>query len=117
MTKPGILGSQGEKLALKFLKKQGLRLHEKNYHCRYGEIDLIMWHDDYLVFIEVRYRKNEQYGGALESVTQSKQDKLRRSAQDYIIRTKNSASPCRFDILCLNGNINKPDYQWIQNAF
>ena len=117
MIKPGMLGSRGEKLALKYLKKQGLLLHEKNYHCRYGEIDLIMWHGDYLTFIEVRYRKNQQYGGALESITQLKQDKLRRSAQDYLIRTKNNATPCRFDILCLNGNLNKPEYQWIQNAF
>ena len=68
MIKPGILGNRSEKLALKYLKQKGLKLHEKNYHCRYGEIDLIMWHDDYLVFIEVRYRKNNLFGGALESV-------------------------------------------------
>ncbi len=117
MTEPGILGSRGEKLALNFLKKQGLRLYEKNYHCRYGEIDLIMWHEDYLVFIEVRYRKNKLFGGALESITQAKQDKLRRSAQDYLIRTKNNATPCRFDILCLNGNLKAPEYQWVENAF
>ena len=117
MTKPGILGNRGEKLALSYLKKQGLRLHEKNYHCRYGEIDLIMWNDDYLVFVEVRYRKNKLFGGALESIDQSKQEKLRRSAEDYLMRTKNNATPCRFDILCLSGNLNKPEYQWIKNAF
>ena len=117
MIKPGILGNRGEKLALKYLKQQGLRLFEKNYHCRYGEIDLIMWDNDYLVFVEVRYRKNANFGGAISSINQNKQDKLRRSAEDYLIRTKNNATPCLFDILCLNGDLSKPEYQWIKNAF
>jgi len=117
MTKPGTLGSQGEKLALNFLKKQQLHLKEKNYHCRYGEIDLIMWDEDYLVFIEVRYRKNNNFGGALASIDHNKQAKLRRSAQDYLIKLKNNEPPCRFDVLCISGNLNKPDYQWIKNAF
>lgn len=117
MNLTGIIGSRAEKLAHDYLKKQGLRLQEKNRHCRYGEIDLIMWHDDYLVFVEVRYRRSQQFGGALESVDRRKQDKLRRSAQDYLIRTKNNDCPCRFDILCVNGDVNKPDYQWIKNAF
>ena len=117
MKTPGMLGSRGEKLALKFLKTKKLDLQEKNYHCRYGEIDLIMWDQQYLVFIEVRYRKNNNFGGALESIDQQKQAKLRRSAQDYLIKHNTDQPPCRFDILCLSGNLNKPKYQWIQNAF
>jgi len=121
MTKPGILGNRGEKLALKFLKKNTLRLQEKNYHCRYGEIDLVMWDKQCLVFVEVRYRKNDQFGGALESIDQHKQQKLRRSAQNYLIKLKNSKEnnepPCRFDVVCIRGNLNKPEYQWIKNAF
>jgi len=117
MIKPGILGSRGEKLALKYLKKQGLTLFDKNYHCRYGEIDLIMWDQDSLVFIEVRYRKSSLFGGALESVDRRKQEKLTRSAQHFLIQTKHNSSPCRFDILCLDGDLNKPNYQWVKNAF
>jgi len=117
MIKPGILGSRGEKLALKYLKKKRLRLQEKNYHCRYGEIDLIMWDELYLVFVEVRYRKSNLFGGAIESIDQRKQVKLRRSAQDYLIKLKNNEPPCRFDVLCISGNLNKPDYQWVKNAF
>ena len=117
MMKPGILGSRSEKLALKFLTNENLILQEKNYHCRYGEIDLIMWDQDYLVFVEVRYRKNNLFGGALESVDHKKQAKLTRSAQDYLIKNKNSECACRFDILCISGSLNKPEYQWVKNAF
>jgi len=117
MIKPGILGSRGERLALNFLKNKKLRLQEKNYHCRYGEIDLIMWDQLYLVFVEVRYRKNNLFGGALESVDFRKQTKLRRSAQNYLNNSKNNEHPCRFDVLCISGDLNKPDYQWVKNAF
>jgi len=117
MIKPGILGSRGEKLALKFFKQHGFKLQDKNVHCRFGEIDLIMWDQSYLVFIEVRYRKNNDYGGALESIDQFKQQKLRRSAEYYLSKTNNRNTACRFDILCLDGELNKPNYQWIKNAF
>jgi len=117
MITTGILGNRAEKLALKFLKKSGLRAHEKNYSCRHGEIDLIMWHGEYLVFVEVRHRKLQDFGGALESVDARKQGKLRRSAEHYLQRLKNNGVPCRFDILCVNGNLNNPDYEWITNAF
>lgn len=76
-----------------------------------------MQDQDYLVFIEVRHRKNLQYGGALESITPSKQAKLRRAAKVYLQTTKTHDCPCRFDILCITGNLQKPEYQWIENAF
>jgi len=118
MTQPGILGNRAEKLALNYLQKQGLRFHQKNYHCRYGEIDLILWHQEYLVFVEVRYRKNQQFGGALESVDQHKQRKLNLSAQCYLMQHKKlNDIPCRFDILCMNGDLKAPHYLWIKNAF
>lgn len=117
MIQTGILGSRAERLALKYLKKRGLTLHTQNFHCRYGEIDLIMWDADYLVFVEVRHRKNQQYGGALASVDQRKQGKLRRTAEHYLVHSKNTDCPCRFDILCVNGSLYKPEYDWVQNAF
>ena len=72
---------------------------------------------DCLVFIEVRHRLSNAFGGALESITLSKQEKLRRAAQLYLLQTKNNDYPCRFDILCVNGNLRNPMYQWIENAF
>ncbi len=117
MTLTGMLGDRAEKLAQNFLRKKGLKLHQKNYHCRYGEIDIVMQHQDYLVFIEVRHRKSSNYGGALESVDKRKQNKLRNSAEHYLIKHKKTNTPCRFDILCVNGDLNKPEIDWIQNAF
>jgi len=117
MIQTGILGNRAEKLARKFLKQNGLKPHLENYHCRYGEIDLIMIDQDYLVFVEVRHRKSQDFGGALESVDHRKQAKLRRTAEHYLTRFKKSDCPCRFDILCVNGDLNQPDIDWIKNAF
>ena len=117
MNLTGIRGNRAENLALKFLKKQHLKLVERNFNCRYGEIDLVMQDADYLVFVEVRYRKDQRFGGALASIDERKQGKLRRSAEHYLIRHKKTDSPCRFDILCATGSINRPTFDWIKNAF
>ena len=117
MNLTGIRGNHAENLALKFLKRHRLKLIERNFNCQYGEIDLIMTDADYLVFVEVRYRQDQRFGGALASIDQRKQNKLRRSAEHYLIRTKKTDSPCRFDIICATGNINQPDIEWIKNAF
>jgi putative endonuclease len=117
MSLTGILGNRAENLALKYLRKRGLRLQERNFRCRYGEIDLVMWDAETLVFVEVRYRKNEDFGGALESVDSHKQAKLRRAAEFHLIQHKHTDTPCRFDILCLAGSLSGPAYNWIKNAF
>ena len=64
-----------ENIALKYLEKNNLTLVEKNFHSRFGEIDLIMKDEDTLTFVEVRYRKNVSHGSASESVNLSKQKK------------------------------------------
>jgi len=69
-------GVKSEKQALYYLTSQGLTLLCQNYYCRFGEIDLIMQDQETIVFIEVRYRKNNDFGGALASITQSKQNKI-----------------------------------------
>ena len=117
MSLTGTRGKCAENLALKFLRKQGLALLERNFHCRYGELDLVLKQGDTLVFVEVRYRKNQDFGGALESIDRFKQAKLRRAAEFYLLQHKHTDTPCRFDILCLAGSLSRPDYDWIQNAF
>ncbi|MDB4512234.1 YraN family protein [Arenicella sp.] len=94
-----------------------MTLHQKNYNCRFGEIDIVMQDHNYLVFVEVRHRKSNLFGGALESVDSRKQKKLRNSAEHYLIKHKKTDSPCRFDILCVNGDLNNPEIDWIKNAF
>ena len=71
----GMLGDQAENLAYRFLKKQGLSLHQKNYRCRFGEIDIDMQDSDYLVFVEVRHRKSNNFGGVPAYFTKSKDSK------------------------------------------
>lgn len=110
-------GNFAEELATKYLVKQKLTLVCRNYTCRVGEIDIIMRAQEYLVFVEVRHRKRDDFGGALESVDRFKQNKLRRAAEHYLLATKSSDCACRFDILCVNGNLRRPTYEWIVNAF
>ncbi len=78
------LGSIYEAEAITYLTAQGLRLLEKNYQCRMGEIDLIFLDQQQLVFTEVRYRARSDFGGCLASVNLRKQRKLIRSAQHYL---------------------------------
>ena len=110
-------GDLAEDLALEYFNRKKFRLEVRNFNCRYGEIDLIMWDQAYLVFIEVRYRASNSYGGALESIDQRKQSKLRKAAEFFLVSTKRSDCTCRFDILCVNGNLTNPEYEWIANAF
>lgn len=108
------IGVQYEQQALAFLKTQGLLLVCQNFYCRFGEIDLIMSDDDTLVFIEVRYRKNQDYGGATASVTLQKQKKLIKTAKHYLSQLDNEPY-CRFDVVAISEKTTQP--QWIQDAF
>ena len=113
-------GKVAEEIACSHLIKNGLKLIDKNFYSRYGEVDLIMQDQEVLVFIEVRYRKNLDYGGALESITQSKQTKIQTTAR-YYMQNKGREFNSRFDVVALTGNdINKQNnlsIEWIKNAF
>lgn len=107
-------GVIAEKKALTYLLEQGLTLVLQNYYCRFGELDLIMQDQDTLVFIEVRYRKNSQCGGALASINQSKQRKIIKTASHYLAQL--SSEPyCRFDAIALNDTDSEP--LWVRDAF
>lgn len=115
-------GQQAENLALDYLRQQGLTLITRNYHCRQGEIDLIMQHRDTVVFVEVRYRRNRQYGGATASVDRRKQDKLIVSALHYLQENRRAArAPARFDVIAIHAlpTVDKQPFeiQWIKDAF
>ena len=111
-----LLGDTAEQLAKNFLVEQGLRWMDSNYHCRWGEIDLVMKDSQYLIFIEVRSRISAAYGGALASITHTKQKKIIKTAQHYQLAKKiYNKFPCRFDVLTLQGE--PATIQWIKNAF
>lgn len=111
-------GQRAEVMAKDYLLARGLRMLTHNYHCRYGEMDLIMQHGSQLVFIEVRYRRSLTHGGALHSVQHPKQQRLRRTAKHYLQRhAKTPPPPCRFDVIAIGPRLDEQHLQWIQNAF
>lgn len=110
-------GTQVEQEVCQYLQQQGLTLIRRNYHCRGGEIDLIMQHDEVLVFVEVRYRKSSRFGSAVESVNQSKQSRLIHAATHYLQRHPQHHDSCRFDVVGVSPSTQGSQMNWIQNAF
>lgn len=110
-----VIGQIKEKEALIYLKAKGLKPIARNFNTRMGEIDLIMKDKEYIVFVEVRYRKTSEYGSGLESITYGKQEKIKRTATYYL--QKNSLYDkvyCRFDVISLSTG---GEVDWIRNAF
>jgi putative endonuclease len=117
-------GRLAEDFACRFLQQRGLRLLERNYHCRRGEIDLVMKEDECIVFVEVRYRGNPRFGSGAESVDHRKQARLIATAQHYLHSHRRSAdAPCRFDVVSISlaadgGEPSRAQpVQWIRDAF
>ena len=110
-------GQQAELWASEYLQQHGLVLITKNYHCRRGEIDLVMQDGQSLVFVEVRYRKSARFGSALESVDRKKQAKLIFTAEHYLVQNTQPFSAYRFDVIAITPEQNKPVITWVKDAF
>jgi putative endonuclease len=110
------IGSFMETLALNFLKEQGLKLLQRNFTTRMGEIDLIMLEAKTLVFVEVRCRRNQSAGNVLESIDFFKQQKLSNTAELFLqTHPPYQNQDCRFDVIAFSTDNKKP--LWIRNAF
>ena len=114
------LGRHGEALTAGYLHRRGCVVLLRRYRCREGEIDLIAEGGGYLVFVEVKLRKNSRFGAACEAVTVSKQRKLRTAAQYYLLTHPSGLQP-RFDVAEVYApqgiHTEKPDIYYIENAF
>lgn len=108
------LGDIHEQKAKHCLQQAGLEFVESNFNCKFGEIDLIFRDSSsqLLVFVEVRYRKSDTFGGAAASVSKSKQEKIKKSALFYVSQRK-LAPNMRFDVVAIEGE----QFNWIQSAF
>ena len=106
-------GAEAEDLALEFLLRQGLKLKTRNYTCRLGEIDLVLEEGKTLVFVEVRQRRSQAFGGAAESITARKRQRLLATARHYLAAQR-SLPACRFDAVLVDG---AGEVQWIRDAF
>ncbi len=110
-------GVIGEEYTEKYLKKQGYEILEKNYHSRFGEIDIIAKNDKYIIFVEVKTRDEKHLYHPFQAVTKSKQSKIILTAQLYLQKKRTNLQP-RFDVagvICKNNTVVKIDY--IPNAF
>lgn len=113
-----LLGNYWENVAEKYLNKNRLKTIKRNYYCKMGEIDLIMQDNGILMFVEVKYRKNDDWVSAAQSVTKSKQSKIIKAAQMFLLQNKKYKDMnCRFDVVTIQGEKQKPNINWIKNAF
>lgn len=92
------VGQRGERYAADYLKQHGFRILDHNYHCRYGEVDLVAEDATYLVFVEVKTRSGTRFGTPAQAVTAEKQRKLTITAQRWLMTHETQRQP-RFDVI------------------
>lgn len=108
------IGSEKEQVAASYLIEHGYSIIEMNFFCRNGEIDIIARDANYLVFVEVKYRKNQKLGFAAEAVNYGKIQSIIRTARYYLCSHGYAEdTPCRFDVVAIQGS----EVSLIQNAF
>lgn len=107
-------GAFYEEKACLYLKKNGLKILERNFRIRQGEIDIVAWDRGTLVFVEVKFRKDASKGLPEEAVDRKKQKQISRVALFYLsFRHLPLTPPCRFDVVAISKN----EINWIPNAF
>ena len=108
-------GKDKERLAAEYLEQQGMCILEQNFRARQGEIDLIGLHEDYLVFVEVKYRSSRAKGTALEAVNIKKQRQICKVADYYrMLHKVKLNTSIRYDVVAIQG---ENEIYWIKNAF
>jgi putative endonuclease len=115
-----VVGRRGEDLAARHLETHGLRLLERNYRCRGGEIDLVMLDGESLVLVEVRLRSSAAHGGAAASVGPHKQRRFVRAARHLLLtRPAYRELRARFDVVALDRDASGGELRvtWIRDAF
>ena len=108
-------GARAESLAADFLAARGLAIVERNFRTRMGEIDVIARDRETIVFVEVRKRRSDAYGGAAASITGAKRARLIAAAQGYLAMLRREP-PCRFDAVLIDGS-DPPRIEWHRDVF
>ena len=113
-----VFGQAGESAAEEYLRRKGYRIVERNLRSPAGELDLVAEDGRVLVFVEVKARRTDAFGGAIQAVDQRKQKKLIQLATQYLARHHVKDRLCRFDVVLLQGtDAAGPHIEHIQNAF
>ena len=98
------LGTEKELLAVQYLIAQGYQILERNFSCKIGEIDIIASYNHAIIFVEVKYRSNQKFGRAVEAVSYTKQNTIRKVASYYLVtKLHQSNVECRFDVIGMDG--------------
>ena len=120
MGRNNLVGAWGESLAAEYLQKRKYKILAAGYRCRFGEIDLIVRDRKFLVFVEVKLRKSDQFAQACEYVDRRKQDKIRITASIYLSQHPTKLQP-RFDVVeiyCPQGRATvEPQITHLEGAF
>jgi putative endonuclease len=111
------LGISGEDLACAELQRRGYVIVERRYRTRFGEIDIVAKDGPTTVFIEVKARMTQEFGGAAAAMTRWKQRRIARMAVDYLARRNLHDCPCRFDVVAIDFNESEPRIIVYPNAF
>ena len=102
-----IVGRHGEDVAIEFLQQQNYTILDRNFNCHFGEIDVVAWDGEYVVFIEVKSRSDTCFGLPREAVDWRKQKTIVKVAQYWLYKNKRTGVPVRFDVVeILAGKIN-----------
>ncbi|VAX24653.1 hypothetical protein MNBD_IGNAVI01-1734 [hydrothermal vent metagenome] len=111
-------GDKGEDYACDLLVEKNFKIIKRNYRYGHGEIDVVAQDGDVLVFVEVKTRKNLEFGHPISGVTRAKQRQIRKIAEAYLIEHDITDTDCRFDVVgvLLQGN-ERPVIDHIENAF
>ncbi len=110
------LGKEGEEIALRFFRKKGYRIVERNYRTPFGEIDLIARDGDVLVFIEVKTRADIVFGRPFEAVDRRKREKIRKVSLSFMKNLRTEV-PARFDVLSIDMQEGRQRIEHIIDAF
>jgi putative endonuclease len=107
-------GARAEDLAAAFLAQRRLKIVERNWKCRRGEIDIVARDGDVLVFVEVRLRRHRNFGGAAESITAKKRVRM-VAAADHYLASLDRTPACRFDAILLD-DLDAARIEWLKDV-
>lgn len=110
-------GKRGEDCAVRFLKKEGYRIIERNYRCVFGEIDIIAFDGETISFVEVKSRTSNRFGNPEEAVVTRKQEKISRIALHYLEKKNFDEKTARFDVVAINFSSKGESVKLIKDAF
>ena len=108
-----VVGRNGENIAAEYLSKHKYKIVDRNFTCHFGEIDIIVWDGESVIFVEVKARKDDKFGMPREAVDWRKQRTIVKCANYWLYKKKQTGVPVRFDVVELLGD----EINHIKDAF